>query len=195
MQDALEEVIAAAGAAYAAHVNDPGGQASIARIFAALAVLPEPRAATPARRPATRYFAQAADPAHFRDRALSRLAAALIRLEPSFTWRARGGGGANASENYPDGHANAMIIGPGGLVQVDHVWLGLSLLAPHVRYPDHDHAPEETYLVLSDGDFSQDGVTWFTPGPGGTFYNPPGILHAMRSGAAPLLAMWALWRD
>ncbi|NMD08831.1 MAG: transcriptional regulator, partial [Phyllobacteriaceae bacterium] len=29
----------------------------------------------------------------------------------------------------------------------------------------------------------------------GSFYNPPGILHAMRSGDAPLLAIWALLPD
>ncbi|TWI26842.1 dimethlysulfoniopropionate lyase [Mesorhizobium tianshanense] len=32
---------------------------------------------------------------------------------------------------------------------------------------------------------------WFAPG-GGSFYNPPGTRHAMRSNNAPLLAFWAL---
>jgi quercetin dioxygenase-like cupin family protein len=88
-----------------------------------------------------------------------------------------------------------MIAGPGGLEERDDLWLGVSLLAPHVRYPDHTHPPEETYLVLSEGDFMQGADNWMTPGIGGSLYNPPGILHAMRSGDAPLLAIWALLPD
>lgn len=84
-----------------------------------------------------------------------------------------------------------MIVGPGGVEDRDDLWLGVSLLAPHVHYPYHNHAPEETYLVLSGGEFMQE-ETWFSPGIGGSFYNPPGIKHAMRSGDKPLFAIWAL---
>jgi quercetin dioxygenase-like cupin family protein len=86
-----------------------------------------------------------------------------------------------------------MIVGPGGLEPRHDVWLGVSLLAPGVRYPDHTHAPEETYLVLSRGTFRQNDGPWFEPGIGGSFYNPPGILHAMRAEDEPLFAFWALW--
>ena len=86
-----------------------------------------------------------------------------------------------------------MILGPAGLEHRNDVWIGASLMAPFVRYPDHAHAPEETYLVLSEGDFRQGDGDWFTPGVGGSFYNSPWIKHAMRSGAAPLFAFWALW--
>jgi hypothetical protein len=88
-----------------------------------------------------------------------------------------------------------MILGPAGLEHRTDVWLGVSLMAPSVRYTDHAHAPEETYLVLSEGEFRQGEADWFTPGVGGSFYNPPWIKHAMRSGAAPLFAFWALWVD
>ena len=57
-----------------------------------------------------------------------------------------------------------MILGPAGLENRRDVWFGVSLLAPHVRYTDHSHAPEETYLVLSDGEFRQGDGDWFTPG-------------------------------
>lgn len=86
-----------------------------------------------------------------------------------------------------------MIVGPGGFEARGDVWLSVSLLAPHVRYPDHTHAPEETYLVMSPGEFSQNDGPWFEPGLGGPFYNPPGILRAMRAGDGPLLAFWALY--
>ena len=49
--------------------------------------------------------------------------------------------------------------------------------------------------MLSDGEFRQGDADWFTPGIGGSFYNTPLITHAMRSGAPPLFAFWALWVD
>ena len=58
--------------------------------------------------------------------------------------------------------------------------------------PDHTHLPEETYLVLSAGQFRQEDGPWFESGIGGSFYNPPGIVHAMRSGSEPLFAFWTL---
>lgn len=115
-------------------------------------------------------------------------------LEPSLTWRRRDGG-PNASPNIMEGHGNAMVIGPGGLEERDDVWIGISLLAPHTRYPDHRHPPEEVYYVLSPGLFRQGDGEWFEPGAGGVFHNPPGIWHAMRSEDAPLLAAWILRPD
>jgi hypothetical protein len=79
------------------------------------------------------------------------------------------------------------------LEQRDDLVIGVSLMAPQVRYPDHDHSPEEVYLVLSPGRFRQGESDWFEPGIGGTFYNTPHIVHAMASGDAPLLALWYLW--
>jgi hypothetical protein len=85
-----------------------------------------------------------------------------------------------------------MIIGPGGLEERSDIWLGVTLMAPHVRYPDHNHTPEEVYLVMSPGAFRQGEGEWFSPGIGGSFYNVPKIKHAMRSTDTPLLAFWAL---
>ena len=71
--------------------------------------------------------------------------------------------------------------------------LAYHFLAPQVRYPDHRHAPEEVYLVLSPGRFQHGSSSWFEPELGGTLYNEPNIKHAMASGDAPLLAIWCLW--
>lgn len=126
---------------------------------------------------------------------LSRLIERFRTLEPRLQWRRKTTADTSASENFDEGHANAMIIGPGGLEERSDLWLGVTLMAPNVRYPDHDHAPEEVYLVLSPGEFRQGDGDWFSPGVGGSFYNLPGIKHAMRSGSAPLLALWALSAD
>jgi hypothetical protein len=131
-------------------------------------------------------FIAAAQPAfdHFVRSPDGRRAAAV---EPQLRWRRRESYDHTASENFPSGHANAMIVGPGGLEERNDVWVGVSLLAPSVRYPDHSHPPEEVYLVASDGEFRQGRGSWFTPGVGGTLYNSPGIQHAMRSSNTPSL--------
>jgi hypothetical protein len=74
----------------------------------------------------------------------------------------------------------------------DDVWVGASLLAPDVRYPDHHHAPEEVYLALSRGKFRHGEDEWFEPGIGGIFHNIPNIKHAMASVATPFFAIWCL---
>ena len=120
------------------------------------------------------------------------LASALERIAPLLAWKVRSSGGPNASENWPEGHANAMIVGKGGLEERSDIAIGASLLAPHVRYPDHTHAPEEIYLVLTPGRFQHGDSDWFEPSAGGTLHNVPNIKHAMASDEKPLLAIWCL---
>ena len=55
--------------------------------------------------------------------------------------------------------------------------LGASLLAPGVVYPDHDHPPEEIYLVLSAGVWFNHQRGWYTPGAGGTVHHAKGSTH------------------
>lgn len=189
----LQAFFDAAHAAFDEFAQDPASKRSLARIFAALEQPAAPSGQPGARLPACAHLAAAAAPGNFDHPALRRLATAFADLEPRIFWRRRETRHPSASANYADGHATAMIAGPGGLEPRTDAWLGVSLMAPQVRYPDHDHPPEETYLVMSDGEFSHGGSPWFRPGVGGSFYNEPGILHAMRSLDAPLLAFWALW--
>ena len=123
---------------------------------------------------------------------LASLAEAFESLEPELRWRRRPGSEA-AGEVFHDGHANADIVGPVGLEQRSDVWFGASLVAPHVRYIDHRHPPEEVYIVMSDGEWYREDRGWHTPGVGGIVYNPPNIVHAMRAGPKALLALWLLW--
>jgi quercetin dioxygenase-like cupin family protein len=120
------------------------------------------------------------------------LAAALRDLEPCLRWERRTKAPPDGT-NFHDGHANALVVGPGGLEDREDVWLGLSLLAPHVRYPDHRHPPEEVYVSLAGGSWWNSNMNWTTPGPGGLIYNQPNVLHAMRTADEPLLAIWCLW--
>ena len=133
-------------------------------------------------------FANAADHAP----QLQPVISALQALSPALHWAPRKGAQA-AGAAFAEGHANAILIGPGGLELRDDVQIGVSLMAPNVTYPDHTHPPEEVYLVLSPGFWRQDKAPWVEPGFGGIVLNPPNIIHAMRSGDQPLLAIWCLW--
>lgn len=189
----LQAFIDAAAVAFARRAGEGRSQASVSECFAALA-RPRGMASGAGERLPTceRYLDMATDPDRLHDEDLVRLAVAFRRIEPALVWGRRSVRGLNAEENFTDGHANAMVLGPSGIERRTDVWLGVSLVAPHVRYPDHDHPPEETYLVMTSGEFMQEGGPWFEPGTGGSLYNRPGSLHAMRAGSEPLFAFWLL---
>jgi len=118
----------------------------------------------------------------------------FVAIEPRIRWQQRPNlDMSTSSANIAVSHANGMIFGPNGIEERSDVWLGLTLLAPHTRYPDHNHLPAEVYLNLSAGEFRQADGDWFSPGIGGSFYNVPSIVHAMRSTDAPLFAFWLLY--
>ncbi len=188
---ALQRFTDAVLAAYRAHAPGPEAAASIEGIAAALAT-PAPRRDRPGSRLPVCAHLDAALAVETGDAGLGELIEAFRAIEPDLEWQRRASYDETASANFPDGHANAMILGPAGLENRTDVWLGASLMAPSVRYTDHAHAPEETYLVLSRGEFQHGESDWFEPGIGGSFYNPPWIKHAMRSGPTPLFAFWAL---
>ena len=126
--------------------------------------------------------------AHTRRAAVAR---ARAEIAPDLHW-ARRAGSETAAPAFRDGHANALILGPRGIETRDDVWIGVTLMAPGVTYADHDHPPEEVYLSLTAGEWWNAGMDWTDPGMNGLIYNPPGIRHAMRAGAAPFLALWFL---
>ncbi len=109
---------------------------------------------------------------------------------PNLPWILRNGL-PDAAEDFPVRHANAMFVGEFGLEASD-VTVGLTVMGPNTTYTNHSHPPEEAYLVLTPGEWRQNDGPWRAPGVGGVVYNPPGIIHSMRSGDVPLLAVWIL---
>lgn len=193
--DALQGFLDAAFVAFDQCAQDLRARGSIMQIFANLKAPHPARPDIGKRLPVCgRYLEEVLTTKTGRP-ALDLLIERFKALEPLLEWKSRPTYDDTASGNFLTSHANTMIVGPGGLEDRRDVWFGASLMAPNVRYPDHDHAPEETYLVLSDGEFLHGDSGWFSPGIGGSFYNPPGIRHAMRSGDKPLFAFWALLPD
>ncbi|MAH85322.1 MAG: hypothetical protein CBB68_13940 [Rhodospirillaceae bacterium TMED8] len=114
---------------------------------------------------------------------------AFQRMVPWLPWYSR----KNARQQcFEDGHANAEILGGQGIERRSDVTVGVTVIAPNLTYPDHHHPPEEVYLVLSQGSWRQDANPWQAPGFAGYIYNPPNIVHAMKSAETPLLAIWCL---
>lgn len=171
----------------------PEAQGAVERIEDALQDPGPANPGPPQRLPVCTHLDAALATARLGSGAMAAVAEAFAILEPSLRWGRRAAGGPFASENWLEGHANVTIVGPSGFEDRRDLHIGASLLAPHVRYPDHNHGPEEVYLVLSPGQFQHGDSDWFEPGLGGTLYNTPNIRHAMASKDVPLFAVWCLW--
>ena len=149
----------------------------------------------PNRLPVCRHLDAALDTAEAAGGDIAPVVVTFRKIEPALSWNTRAGA-EKAGEVFAKGHANALIVGPGGSMEDRRdVWIGASLIAPQVQYIDHHHPPAEVYLVLSPGAWRQEAKPWHEPGIGGTVFNTPNILHAMKAGAAPLFALWCLLVD
>lgn len=189
---ALQAVIDSLQVAFRGADLSPQAAAALTEVFARLETPCAGRSAAGQVLPVTGLFDQAIGALLNRTDALAPLARALQDLAPDLVWTTRAAVGPTASPGFATAHANALLVGPAGLEPRADVWLGLSLMAPFTRYPDHDHAPEEVYLALSPGDFQHGDAPWVARAPGQTFHNTPGIRHAMRATDQPFLALWCL---
>ncbi|MCO1368632.1 dimethylsulfoniopropionate lyase [Burkholderia multivorans] len=169
----------------------PAARAFAPQVFARLQTPSDNGVRNAVRYPACEWLEPALDSIARENPTFATVAQLIRSLEPVVGWTRRTSG-KNGSSNYIAGHVNGMICGPGGAESRDDIQLGFSLMMPNVRYPDHSHAPEEAYVLMTAGEFRQQNGEWFDPGVGGGIHNPPGGLHAMRSGDAPFLAIWCL---
>jgi len=117
---------------------------------------------------------------------------AFAAIEPALAWNRRPEAAQVAGDFY-NNHANAIIVGKGGLEVRQDVLIGVSLVAPEITYPRHHHPPEELYVVLSPGEWMQDDKPMVAKRSGDLVHNPPNVWHSMRARKAPLLAIWCLW--
>lgn len=84
----------------------------------------------------------------------------------------------------------AELVGPVAPFASDAVCLGLTLIGPRRHYLPHRHPAVELYRVLAGtADWSGPDGTRRLP-PGAFVLHPSGAEHAMRTGDAPLLALY-----
>ncbi len=171
----------------------PDAMAMADRMFSALKNNDEANTQnTPARLPVCSHLKGALDLAQNGPEPIPALADAFAAIEPEFAW-ARRPEAARVGADFYDSHANASIIGLGGLEARQDVRIGVSLVAPGIDYPRHHHPPEELYIVLAPGKWMQNDNPLAAKQSGDLVHNPPNAWHAMQSMDTPLLAIWCLW--
>ena len=115
--------------------------------------------------------------------------AALSALADRLPWRFSYAPRADAPD-LAERVAWAELVGPSAPIRSDRLCVGVTLIAPHTLYPDHRHPAIELYRVLSGtATWSAAGVARPVP-PGEWVLHPSGVVHAMRTGAEPLLALY-----
>ena len=91
-------------------------------------------------------------------------------------------------------YAYAELVGPGGMALSADTAPGLLLIGPDNHYPPYSHPAEEIYLVVAgEAEWRQGSEAWKTRTPASVIHHAPNRVHAMRTAAEPLLALYA-WR-
>jgi len=190
----LQRFIATTEAGIRARASDvPDAMAMAGRIFAALKDPGIVNAGNaPTRLPACDHLEGALAAAGEGPDPIPEIGEALAAIEPGFAW-VRSPRSAPAAEGFLDGHANANIVGEGGLEVRHDVRIGVSLVAPGIHYPKHRHPPEELYVVMSCGKCMRDDNPFGLKRSGDLVHNYPNAWHAMHATDVPLLAIWCLW--
>jgi mannose-6-phosphate isomerase-like protein (cupin superfamily) len=125
--------------------------------------------------------------------AASDLAEGLARLAPMLRW-GQTYTPADFGQRFIDNYGWMELFGLRGHFANDRIAAGFLVLGPDVHYPDHHHAAEEIYIPLTGGAWWKMGEGAFRIRPAGeVIHHPPNVSHAMKTGAAPLLALY-LWR-
>jgi quercetin dioxygenase-like cupin family protein len=89
----------------------------------------------------------------------------------------------------------AEIIGPQAPIHSDQFCFGLTLIAPQTYYPPHRHPAVELYQVLiGHAAWTLGSATDIQP-PGTIILHASGVVHAMRTGDEPLLAIYSWTGD
>ncbi len=118
------------------------------------------------------------------------LVEAAAALAGRFQWR--GGGDHGFGDRLRGDLAYVEFAGPTGLAPCETLHLGLFLLGPKTFYPNHSHAADELYYVIAGrGEWQTDGGPFVEHGPGALIEMPSFTPHALRTGAQPVLMVYA----
>jgi len=120
---------------------------------------------------------------------VGQLAEALKGLVSKLDWY-KGKIGPFASINFQQGHAHAILIGPTGLEERSDVRLGLTVLAPYTRFPDHEQTHPRVIIPMGRGEFQTATDSWETVEAASGIFYASGQTFAMRAASRPLLFAW-----
>lgn len=125
------------------------------------------------------------------------VAAAIASLEGHLQWRQSASySDAVLGEGFIDNYGWCEIVGPHGFFNGDDFLLGLLTLGPGRHYKDHYHPAPELYWPLTGGTQWRQGDGGFEAKDAGSIiWHRPNVVHATKTGDAPLLALWSWTRD
>lgn len=105
------------------------------------------------------------------------------------------GEGINATQ--ADFMVGKHVVSPKGRLFNENARAGIFFLAPDFEYPMHNHAALEVYYVISGVVHVQNGVAAEPRrlGPGEYSVTPSGVPHALRTGEAPVVILYAWTGD
>ncbi|MBO68372.1 MAG: hypothetical protein CL398_08670 [Acidiferrobacteraceae bacterium] len=90
----------------------------------------------------------------------------------------------------------SQIVGPLCPIASEDLRLGLFLLPENTIYPNHQHSPDEVYIVLAgSGDWSLNQGIFDNKIAGNIIDIPTMTIHAMRTSAVPALMLWSWTGD
>ena len=118
---------------------------------------------------------------------------AIAALADELDWR-QTYSRADFGQRFLDNYGFCEWIGERGAFVSDAIACGVLLLGPNIEYPAHSHEAEELYLPLAGHALWRAGESdWRLRQAGEWIHHPAWTIHAMRTGAEPLLAAY-VWR-
>ncbi|WP_170985995.1 dimethylsulfonioproprionate lyase family protein [Rhizobium sp. AU243] len=116
-------------------------------------------------------------------------ASTLGALTDKLTWL-RAEGGPYASLNFGRNHAQAALVGPGGIEERSDLMIGLIAMTPYTRVPDHRQNQPQVCIHLTEGEFLSADGEWRCAVDGTPFYHQADSDFTMRSTSRPLIMLW-----
>jgi len=177
------------------HAGGPGVAEVLSRLDQQDLSVDAFRRVQPARHAGCRHLPEALGEAAMN---VAEVAAAIATVEDDLCWRQNPNYSDEAmgQPGYMQNYAYAELIGPTGPFAGDDFLFGVLLLGPGMHYLDHRHAAPELYWVLTHGsEWRREGAGFAGHPAGGIIWHEPWVSHATRTGAGPMLALYAWTRD
>lgn len=119
------------------------------------------------------------------------LLARALRLADRFAWR-QTYDAAEIGESYARASGYVELLGRRGHFGAAGTAFGLGVIGRDAFYPEHRHPAEEVYLPIAGvGEWQRNGGAWHRAGPGERVHMAPWDWHAIRTGAAVLVFLYA----
>lgn len=179
-----------------AFVGEPGPEGAagdelhrVAKLIAAADQQPGPL--RPTSHPVTAHLPEVLARAEQR---VPELAEALRPIASALPWRYGYAPRADAP-GLESAMAWAELIGPLAPIVSHEVCFGLTLIGPRSFYPPHRHPAIELYRILVGEPLWTVATSTSAQSPGALIFHDRDVVHAMRTGDAPLLAIYSWTGD